>query len=45
MTFNGREPGELAGIKNIYGYDPEGNIIELIQCKPDTPIRVGALRT
>ena len=27
MTFNGRAFVEMGGVKAIYGYDPEGNVI------------------
>lgn len=32
MDFKGREPVDCGTIKTLYGWDPEGNIIEIQQC-------------
>ena len=34
---------EMNDVKSIYGYDPEGNIIELQQCASNSPQRMGLL--
>ena len=34
MTFNEREFVDVGHVKTIYGYDPEGNVIEVQQCAP-----------
>lgn len=34
MTFNDREFVDVGHVKTIYGYDPEGNVIEVQQCAP-----------
>lgn len=34
MTFTGREFVDVGHVKTIYGYDPEGNVIEVQQCAP-----------
>lgn len=34
MDFKGREPVDCGAIKTLYGWDPEGNIIEIQQCLP-----------
>jgi len=34
MTFNGRAFVDVGHVKTIYGYDPEGNVIEIQQCAP-----------
>lgn len=44
MTFTDREFIEMNDVKAIYGYDPEGNIIELQQCSSDSPQRLGLLQ-
>lgn len=43
MDFTGREWLEMADVKAIYGYDPEGNIIEIQQCSAESPQRLGLL--
>ena len=32
MTFNEREFVDVGHVKTLYGYDPEGNVIEVQQC-------------
>lgn len=44
MDFTGRDWLEMADVKAIYGYDPEGNIIEIQQCSPESPQRMALLR-
>jgi catechol 2,3-dioxygenase-like lactoylglutathione lyase family enzyme len=34
MTFNAREFVDVGHVKTLYGYDPEGNVIEIQQCAP-----------
>lgn len=34
MTFNNREFVDVGHVKTLYGYDPEGNVIEIQQCAP-----------
>ena len=34
MTFNDRDFVDVGHVKTIYGYDPEGNVIEVQQCAP-----------
>lgn len=35
MTFNGRAFIDVGHVKTIYGYDPEGNVIEVQQTTPN----------
>ncbi|MDE2301931.1 MAG: VOC family protein [Sphingomonadales bacterium] len=35
MTFNDRDFIDMGHVKTLYGYDPEGNVIEVQQCAPD----------
>jgi catechol 2,3-dioxygenase-like lactoylglutathione lyase family enzyme len=35
MTFNDREFADMGHVKTLYGYDPEGHVIEVQQCAPD----------
>lgn len=35
MTFGDRKFVDVGHVKTIYGYDPEGNVIEVQQCMPD----------
>jgi glyoxylase I family protein len=44
VDFTGREWLEEADVKAVYGYDPEGNVIEIQQCSPESPQRMGLLR-
>lgn len=34
MTFNDRDFVDMGHVKTLYGYDPEGNMIEVQQCMP-----------
>lgn len=34
MTFSERDFVDVGHVKTIYGYDPEGNVIEVQQCAP-----------
>ena len=34
MTFNERDFVDVGHVKTLYGYDPEGNVIEVQQCAP-----------
>jgi glyoxylase I family protein len=34
MTFKGRDFVDMGHVKTLYGYDPEGNLIEIQQCMP-----------
>ena len=34
MTFSGRDLADVGHVKTLYGYDPEGNVIEVQQCTP-----------
>lgn len=34
MTFNDRDFVDMGHVKTLYGYDPEGNLIEVQQCAP-----------
>jgi catechol 2,3-dioxygenase-like lactoylglutathione lyase family enzyme len=43
MDFSGRDWLEMNDVKAIYGYDPEGNIIEIQQCSAESPQRLGLL--
>lgn len=40
MTFNDRDFVDVGHVKTIYGYDPEGNVIEVQQCAPDNDFRL-----
>ena len=40
MTFNERDFVDVGHVKTIYGYDPEGNVIEVQQCAPDNDFRL-----
>ncbi len=35
ITFSGRDYVDMGHVKTLYGYDPEGNLIEIQQCMPD----------
>lgn len=43
VDFTGREWLEEADVKAVYGYDPEGNVIEIQQCSPESPQRLELL--
>ena len=44
MTFNDREFVDVGHVKTIYGYDPEGNVIEVQQCAPMNGFTLDELR-
>lgn len=44
MTFNDREFVDVGHVKTIYGYDPEGNLIEVQQCAPKNGFTLEQLR-
>ena len=44
MTFNEREFVDVGHVKTIYGYDPEGNVIEVQQCAPQNGFTLEELR-
>lgn len=35
MTFNDRDFVDVGHVQTLYGYDPEGNVIEVQQCAPN----------
>jgi glyoxylase I family protein len=43
VDFTGRNWLEMNDVKAVYGYDPEGNVIEIQQCSADSPQRLGLL--
>ena len=43
VDFTGREWLDEADVKAVYGYDPEGNVIEIQQCSPTSPQRMELL--
>jgi len=43
MDFKGREPVDCGTIKTLYGWDPEGNIIEIQQCMADSGMQLADL--
>jgi len=40
MTFNERDFVDVGHVKTLYGYDPEGNVIEVQECAPDNDFRL-----
>ena len=44
MTFNEREFVDVGHVKTLYGYDPEGNVIEIQQCAPANGFTLDQLR-
>jgi catechol 2,3-dioxygenase-like lactoylglutathione lyase family enzyme len=44
MTFNDRDFVDVGHVKTIYGYDPEGNVIEVQQTAPDNDFRLERVR-
>jgi glyoxylase I family protein len=44
MTFNDRDFVDVGHVKTIYGYDPEGNVIEVQQCAPQNGFTLEQLR-
>lgn len=43
VDFTGRDWLEMNDVKAVYGYDPEGNVIEIQQCSKDSPQRINLL--
>jgi glyoxylase I family protein len=44
MTFNDRDFVDVGHVKTIYGYDPEGNVIEVQQCAPQNGFTLEQLK-
>ncbi|MBU6266547.1 MAG: VOC family protein [Sphingomonadales bacterium] len=44
MTFNDREFVDVGHVKTLYGYDPEGNVIEVQQTAPGNAFGLGELK-
>lgn len=44
MDFTGRDWVDMGHVKTIYGYDPEGNVIEVQQCMPANGMTLEELR-
>ena len=44
MTFNDRAFVDVGHVKTIYGYDPEGNVIEVQQCMPNNGFTLEEIR-
>jgi glyoxylase I family protein len=44
MTFGTREFVDVGHVKTLYGYDPEGNVIEVQQCAPQNGFTLEELR-
>lgn len=44
MTFNDRFFVDMGHVKTLYGYDPEGNVIEVQQCAEDNGFTLEDLR-
>ena len=44
MTFGDRTFVDAGHVKTIYGYDPEGNVIEVQQCRPDNGFTLEELK-
>jgi len=44
MTFNDREFVDVGHVKTLYGYDPEGNVIEVQQCSPQNGFTLEEIR-
>jgi len=44
MTFNDRDFVDVGHVKTLYGYDPEGNVIEVQQCAPANGFTLEQLR-
>ncbi len=44
MTFNNRDFIDVGHVKTIYGYDPEGNVIEVQQCAPQNGFTLEQLK-
>ena len=43
MTFGSNRPLAMGGIKAVYGYDPDGNVIEVQQLAADHPFALARL--
>lgn len=44
MTFNDRDFVDVGHVKTLYGYDPEGNVIEVQQTAPGNSFALDELR-
>lgn len=44
MTFNDREFVDVGHVKTLYGYDPEGNVIEVQQTAPNNGFTLEELK-
>lgn len=44
MTFNDRDFVDVGHVKTLYGYDPEGNVIEVQQCAPQNGFTLEEVR-
>ncbi len=44
MTFNERDYVDIGHVRTLYGYDPEGNVIEVQQCMPTNGFTLEELR-
>lgn len=45
MTFNDRDVVDAGIVKALYGYDPEGNVVEVQQCAPDNGFTLEELKS
>jgi glyoxylase I family protein len=45
MTFSDREFADVGHVKTIYGYDPEGNVIEVQQCASGNGFSLAELKS
>ena len=43
MDFTDRQPVDMGVVKAIYGYDPEGNLIEILQAIPGSGMAMAEL--
>lgn len=43
MTFNGRDFVDMGSVQTVYGYDPEGNVIEVQQIAPGNAFALSEL--
>jgi catechol 2,3-dioxygenase-like lactoylglutathione lyase family enzyme len=44
MSFTDRDFVDVGHVKTLYGYDPEGNVIEVQQCAPENGFTLEQLR-
>ena len=44
MTFNERDFVDVGHVKTLYGYDPEGNVIEVQQTAPGNSFALSELK-